>query len=44
MTLGPATEFCVLAREPAALASQFQRFAFQLRPVWDGAAAEIAAR
>ena len=44
MTLGPATEFCVLAREPAALASQFQMFAFQLRPVWDGAAAEIAAR
>jgi hypothetical protein len=44
MTLGPATEFCVLAREPAVLPSQFQMFAFQLRPVWDGAAAEIAAR
>ena len=44
MTLGPATEFCVLAREPATLAPQFQTFAFQLRPVWDGAAAETVAR
>jgi hypothetical protein len=44
MTLGPAPELCVLAREPAVLAPQFQMFAFQLRPVWDGAAAEIAAR
>ena len=36
MTLGPSPEFCVLAREPAVLAPQFQMFAFQLRPVWDG--------
>ena len=43
MTLGPATEMCVLAREPATLAPQFQMFAFPLRPVWDGAA-ETAAR
>lgn len=34
MTLGPATELCVLAREPAALAPPFQMFAFSLRPVW----------
>ena len=44
MTLGPATEFCVLAREPAVLAPPFQMFAFQLRPVWHGAAAEAVAR
>jgi hypothetical protein len=44
MTLGPATEFCVLAREPAPLAPPFQMFAFQLRPVWSGTAAEAAAR
>jgi hypothetical protein len=44
MTLGPATEFCVLAREAAALAPMFQMFAFQLRPVWDGAAAETVTR
>lgn len=37
MTLGPATEFCVLAREPATLAPMFQMFAFPLRPVWSGA-------
>jgi hypothetical protein len=42
MTLGPALEFCVLSREPAALAPQFQMFAFQLRPVWDGVAAAAA--
>jgi hypothetical protein len=36
MTLGPATEFCVLAREPATLAPPFQMFAFPLRPVWSG--------
>jgi hypothetical protein len=42
MTLGPATEFCVLAREPAVLAPPFQMFAFALRPVWsdERAAAE----
>ena len=44
MTLGPALEFCVLSREPAALAPQFQMFAFQLRPVWDGVAAGAATR
>jgi hypothetical protein len=44
MTLGPATEFCVLAREPAMLAPNLQGLAFQLRPVWDGAAAETVAR
>ena len=44
MTLGPSPEFCVLAREPAALAPQFQMFAFQVRPVWGGAQAELAAR
>jgi hypothetical protein len=44
MTLGPSPEFCVLGREPAALAPQFQMFAFQLRPVWSGAPAEMAAR
>ena len=44
MTLGPATEFCVLAREPALLAPPFQMFAFQLRPVWRGTAAEVGAR
>jgi len=44
MTLGPATEFCVLAREPAGLAPPFQMFAFQLRSVWTGAAAVAAAR
>ena len=44
MTLGPATEFCILAREPATLAPSLQMLAFQLRPVWDGAAPETAAR
>lgn len=44
MTLGPATEFCVLAREPAVLAPMFHGFVFQLRPVWSGAAAEAAVR
>ena len=44
MTLGPSPEFCVLGREPATLAPQFQMFAFQLRPVWGGAQAELAAR
>jgi hypothetical protein len=44
MTLGPATEFCVLANEPAALAPMFQMFAFPLRPVWGGALTETAAR
>lgn len=44
MTLGPSPEFCVLTREPAALAPQFQMFAFQLRPVWDGALTEATAR
>ena len=44
MTLGPAIEFCVLAREPAALAPPFQMFAFPLRPIWAGAAAEVAVR
>ena len=44
MTLGPSPEFCVLAREPATLASPFQMFAFQLRPIWGGAVAETAAR
>jgi hypothetical protein len=44
MTLGPATEFCVLSREPAMLAPNLQGLAFQLRPVWDGAAAETASR
>jgi hypothetical protein len=34
----------VLGREPATLAPQFQMFAFQLRPVWGGAQAELAAR
>jgi hypothetical protein len=43
MTLGPSTEFCVLAREPAALAPAFQMFAFPLRPVWSGDAA-VASR
>jgi hypothetical protein len=42
MTLGPSPEFCVLAREPAALAPQFGMFAFQLRPVWDGSLAQSA--
>jgi hypothetical protein len=44
MTLGPATEFCVLAREPAVLAPQLQMLAFPLRPVWDGSPAEATAR
>jgi hypothetical protein len=44
MTLGPSPEFCVLAREPATLASPFQMFAFQLRPIWGGTLAEPAAR
>lgn len=44
MTLGPATEFCVLANEPAALAPMFQMFAFPLRPVWGGSLTETAAR
>jgi len=44
MTLGPSPECCVLAREPAALAAPFQMFAFQLRPVWDGSQAQMAAR
>ena len=44
MTLGPAPELCVLGREPAVLATQFQMFAFQLRPVWDGSTAEPVAR
>ena len=44
MTLGPATEFCVLAREHALLAPPFQMFAFQIRPVWAGTAAEVEAR
>ena len=44
MTLGPATEFCVLAQEPATLAPSFQMFAFPLRPVWGGTPAELAAR
>ena len=44
MTLGPAPELCVLASQPAALAPQFQMFASQLRPVWDGTAAEPATR
>jgi hypothetical protein len=44
MTLGPSPEFCVLARQPAALAAPFQMFAFQLRPVWGGAPATMAAR
>ena len=37
MVLGPSPEFCVLAREPAVLATPFQMLAFQLRPIWDGA-------
>jgi len=44
MTLGPATEFCVLAREPATLAPPFQMFAFQLRSIWDGSTTEVVAR
>lgn len=44
MTLGPATEFCVLASEPAMLAPMFQMFAFPLRPVWGGSLTETAAR
>ena len=44
MTLGPATEFCVLSREPAALAAQFQMFAFPLRPVWHDVAPQMAQR
>ena len=44
LTLGPATEFCVLAQEPALLAPPFQMFAFQIRPVWSGTAAEVEAR
>jgi hypothetical protein len=34
----------VLAREPATLASPFQMFAFQLRPVWDASQAEPVVR
>lgn len=41
MTLGPATELCILSREPAALAPNLQMFAFQLRPVWEGATAPV---
>jgi hypothetical protein len=44
MTLGPSPELCVLAGEPATLAPQFQMFAFQLRPVWDGSLADATAR
>ena len=44
MTLGPATEFCVLAREPATLAAPFQMFAFSLRPVWNDDAVSVARR
>jgi hypothetical protein len=44
MTLGPSPECCVLAREPATLASPFQMFAFQLRPVWDASQAEPGVR
>ena len=44
MTLGPSPEFCVLARQPAVLAPAFQMFAFQLRPVWGGPPAPMAAR
>lgn len=44
MTLGPSPEFCVLARQPAVLAPQFQLFAFPLRPVWEGADVEVATR
>lgn len=40
MTLGPSPEFCVLGREPAVLGTPFQRFAFQLRPIWDGSLAQ----
>ena len=40
MTLGPSPEFCVLGREPAVLGAPFQRFAFQLRPIWDGSLAQ----
>ena len=44
MTLGPATEFCVLADAPAALAPPFQMFAFRLRPVWSDGMAQLAQR
>lgn len=44
MTLGPATEFCVLAREPAVLAPAFQMIAIPLRPVWSDEAAHVARR
>ena len=44
MTLGPSPEMCVLAREPATLAPQFQMFAFQLRPIWDGSLASTGGR
>jgi hypothetical protein len=44
MTLGPAPEFCVLARQPAQLAPQFQMVAIPLRPVWEGTNAEMASR
>ena len=44
MTLGPSPEFCVLARQPAQLAPQFHLFAIALRPVWEGASVEMAAR
>ena len=44
MTLGPSPELCVLAREPAVLAPQFQMFAFQLRPIWDDSVTETTAR
>jgi hypothetical protein len=44
MTLGPAPECCVLAREPAALAPMFQMLAVPLRPVWGGEHADLARR
>jgi len=44
MTFGPATEFCVLAREPASLAPAFQMLAVLLRPVWSDDAAALARR
>jgi hypothetical protein len=44
MVLGPSPEFCVLARQPAVLATHFQLFAFALRPVWEGTDVEVAAR
>ena len=44
MTLGPSPEMCVLAREPATLAPQFQMLACQLRPIWDASLADTGAR